>query len=201
MAVEVARDDPQQRPAVPGGQQLDLAAADVLVARVLHLVLGGQVDPELEPVEEPARHDQRLRRRLDVQQPRPGGHPLGVAVGDGPAAPVGVLVDEGPVDDVRDRLEAPVRVPRRALRLPCRVLHLTHLVHHDERVQVLVVDPGERAAHRKPLPLETARRGRHRQHRPLHGIGVGDHSGQRQRVLDGHGGHVDLLGRRAPHFS
>jgi hypothetical protein len=38
----------------------------------------------------------------------PRGHPLGVAVGDQPAAAVGVLVPEDAVDHVGDGLEAPV---------------------------------------------------------------------------------------------
>src|SRR5262245_27678290 len=72
----------------------------------------------------PAGLHQPLGRRLDVQDPRAGRHPLGVAVGDRAAAAVGVLVLEDAVDHVGDRLEAAVRVPRRALGLPRRVLHL-----------------------------------------------------------------------------
>lgn len=95
------------------------------------------------------------------------------------------------VDDVGHGLEAAVRVPGRALGLPGRVLHLTHLVHHDERVEVAVVDPGERAAHREALALETAGRGGHGEHGTCDGVGGCGYAGQRQRVLDGHGGHVD----------
>src|SRR5436309_7593996 len=35
-----------------------------------------QVDPQLQSVEQPAADHQVLRRLLDVQDPRPGGHPL-----------------------------------------------------------------------------------------------------------------------------
>ena len=74
-----------------------------------------------------------------------------------PAAAVGVLVLEGAVHDVRDGLEAAVRVPRRALGLARRVLDLAHLVHVDERVELGQVDAGERAADREALALEAAR--------------------------------------------
>ena len=91
------------------------------------------------------------------RMPAPGGHPLGVAVGDGAATTVAVLVVEGAVDDVGDGLEAAVRVPGRALRLTGRVLDLAHLVHHHERVEVGEVDAGEGAADREALPLEALR--------------------------------------------
>src|SRR5206468_12108030 len=45
------------------------AAADVLVARRGPLQPGRQVHPELEAVEQPAPHDDLLRRRLDVEDP------------------------------------------------------------------------------------------------------------------------------------
>src|SRR3954447_18994874 len=86
---------------------------------------------------------------------RAGSHPLGVAVADRAAAPVGVGVLEGAVDDVGDGLEAAVRVPGSALRLARRVLDLAHLVHVDERVQVAQVHPGEGAANREALALES----------------------------------------------
>lgn len=141
-------------------------------------------------MEEAAGHHQGLRGRLDVEEARTGRHPLGVAVGDGAAATLRVLVVEDPVDDVRDGLEAAVGVPGGAFGLTRRVLHLAHLVHHDERVEVLVGDPGERPAHRESLALETARRGRHGEHGTRHGVGRSGHTGQGQRVLDGHCRHV-----------
>ena len=97
--------------------------------------------------------------------PRPGRHPLGVAVGDEAAAADRVLVPEGPVDHVGHRLEAAVGVPRRALGLARGVLHLAHLVHVDERVEDGPVHAGEGPADREPLPFESAGRGGHAQHR------------------------------------
>jgi hypothetical protein len=50
-------------------------------------------------------------QRLGNRQSCSGGHPLRVAVGDQPAAAVGVLMLEGAIDHVGDRLEPTVRVP------------------------------------------------------------------------------------------
>jgi len=188
---QVTGDDPDQRAAVRRRQQRHLLGPDVLVARGRHLEAPGQVHPQLEAVEQPAAHHQLLGGLLDVQDPAAGGHPLGVAVGDQAAAAVGVLVAEHAVDDVRDGLEPAVRVPRRALGLTRRVLHLAHLVHVDEGVQLPQVHAGERAADREALTLEPGRRGRHRHDRPLGrggGVGLGD-AGQDQNVRDGHRWH------------
>jgi signal transduction histidine kinase/CheY-like chemotaxis protein len=188
---QVARDDPDQRAAVGRGQQRHLLGPDVLVARGRHLEAPGQVDPQLEAVEQPAAHHQLLGGLLDVQDPAARGHPLGVAVGDQAAAAVGVLVAEHAVDDVRDGLEPAVRVPRRALGLTRRVLDLAHLVHVDEGVQLSQVHAGERPADRETLTLEPGRRGRHRHDRPLGrggGVGLGD-AGQDQNVLYSHRWH------------
>ena len=137
----------------------DLARADVLVARVRPLLRGGQVDPQLDAVEQAAGGDQLGRRRLDVQDAGPCRHPLGVAVGDQAAAAVGVLVGEGAVDHVRHRLEAAVGMPGRALGLAGRVLHRAHLVHVDEGVEQPLVDAGEGAMDREALALEALRGG------------------------------------------
>jgi hypothetical protein len=152
VTAERSRDHPQQRPAVRRGQQRDLPGPDVLVARRRHLQPGRQVHPQLEAVEQAAADHELLRRRLDVQDAAAGGHPLGVAVGDQPAAAVGVLVLERAVDDVGDGLEPAVRVPRGALGLTRAVVDLAHLVHVHERVEPGQVHPGEGAPDREPSP-------------------------------------------------
>jgi hypothetical protein len=185
-------DDAQQRPAVGGGEQADLAGAQVLVGRGLELVDPREVDPELEAVEEAAADHEVLRRRLDVEDAGAGGHPLGVAVGDAPAATERVLVVEDAVDDVGDGLEAAVRVPRGALRLARGVLDLTHLVEVDERVEVAQVHAGERPLHREPLALEPTGRGGDGAHRPLpRGGRERGHAGQDGQVGHGDGWHGD----------
>jgi hypothetical protein len=129
------------------------------------------------------------------RMPRPGGHPLGGAVGDGAAAAVGVLVQEGAVDDVGDGLEAAVGVPRRALGLVRRVLDLAHLVHVDEGVEVGERDAGEGPVDREPLALVALGGGGDAAHRAIDrhgGIGFG-HAGQGEDVVGGDGGHDVLL--------
>ena len=194
VSVDLAGDDAHEAAAVVRGEQGHLAAADVLVARVRHLHRPGQVDPQLEAVEQPTGQHERLGRHLDVQQARARGHPLGVTVGDRATATVAVPVLEGAVDDVGDGLEAAVRVPGSALGLARGVLDLTHLVHVDERVERRQVDPGEGSPHGEPFALEAARRCRDRAHGARHGIRHGlRHAGQREDVLDGHGWHGDQL--------
>jgi hypothetical protein len=142
-------------------------------------------------VEEAAAHHEMLRRRLDVQDAAARGHPLGVTVGDPPAAAIRVLVVEDAVDHVRDRLEPAVRVPRRALGLTGRVVDLAHLIQVDERVQLGHRHTGERAAHRKALALEAARRGGQMADRPVRRGGRVElrQAGEDEHVLDGDGGH------------
>ena len=147
--------------APPSGerQQGDPVPPDVLVARIDPLVGGGQVDPELDAVEQAAAGDQGLRRSLDVEDARSGRHPLGVAVGDEAAAAGRVPVLEGAVDHVGHGLEAPVGMPGRALRLTGRVLDLAHLVHVHEGIETIEGDAGEGPVHREAFPLEARRRG------------------------------------------
>ncbi len=96
------------------------------------------------------------------------------------------------VDHVGDGLEAAVRVPRRALGLARRVLHLAHLVEVHERVEVREVDAGEGAADREALALEAARRGGDRADRPVGRAEVRrGKAGEGQDVVDGHGWHVE----------
>ncbi len=131
------------------------------------------------------------------RMPRTGRHPLGVAVGDQPAAAVGVLVGHLAVDHVGDGLEAAVRVPRRALGLARRVLDLAHLVEVHERVEVGQVDAGERPADREALALEAARRRRHRAtgRSTASSAGAGMR-GSDEDVVDGHGWHAGGTLRR-----
>ena len=159
MAVDVARDDAHQRAAVLGCQELDLVTFDGLVLRCRELVGARQVHPQLDSVEHAAALDELGGWRLDVQDPGPGGHPLRGAVGDQAAATVAVLVGEAAVDHVRHGFEAAVRVPVRAPRFAGLVLHLAHLIHVDERVEVGGAHPGERAHDGEALAFVAARAG------------------------------------------
>ncbi len=111
------------------------------------------------------------------------------------ASALGVLVGEGPVDHVRDRLESTMRVPRCSLRLSGRVVHLTHLVHVDEGVEVAQAQAGKGPPHRESLSLEPTGGGGHRRHRALSGaagVKSGD-SRQYREITRSHSGHERLL--------
>ena len=95
-------------------------------------------------MEQPTGDDEILGRGLDVEDASTGRHPLGRPVGDEATTSLGVLVGEGPVDHVGHRLEPAMRVPRGSLRLTRGVVDFAHLVHVDERVQVVQAHPGER---------------------------------------------------------
>ena len=157
VTADVSGDHPQQGPTVRRREEHDVGRSDVLVAGGDHLVRLRQVHPQLDAVEQPAAGHQLLRWLLDVEDAPARGHPLGVAVGDEPSSADRILVLEGAVDHVGHRLEAPMRVPRGALGLARRVLHLPHLVHVDERVEVAAIDAGEGPVHREPLTLVSRR--------------------------------------------
>ena len=118
-------------------------------------------------MEQPAADDQRLGRRLDVEDAAARGHPLGSAVGDDAAAAVGVLVLEGAVEHVGDGLEAPVRVPVGAPRLAGAVVDRAHLVHVDERVELFGGHACECPPHGEALAFEAAGRRGDARDRPL----------------------------------
>ena len=138
--------------AVVGGEHGEVVALEVLVLRGDALLRPGQVDPQLQAVEQATGLDQRRGRGLDVQEAVTRGHVLRAAVVDRAATAVRVLVDELAVDEVRERLEAAVRVPGRALRLAGGVLHLAHLVHVDERVEDLHRHPAKARCTGNPSP-------------------------------------------------
>ncbi len=145
-------------------------------------------------MEQSAGVDQRVRRSLDVQDPRTGGHPLRRTVLDHATTADGVLVQEGAVDHVGHGLEAAVRVPRRPLGFARPVVDLAHLVHVHERVEVGHVDAREGAANREALALETARRRGDRRHatRCVSGPGL-DGLGEFEWIFYGDGGHWSIL--------
>jgi hypothetical protein len=177
---DMAGDDADKRAPVTGARERDRIAADVLVLRRDHLVLRRQVDPELKAVEEPAAGDELFGRCLDVENARPGGHPLRVAVRDEPATTRRVVVSDDAVDHVGHRLKPTVRVPGRPLRLARPILDCPHLVEVDEGVELSETEPSEGAPDGKPLAFEAARGRRHRSDRPLAGDSSVDCGNARQ---------------------
>ena len=102
----------------------------------VNLSAAGRFTQSCTPWNRPPDIDQGLRRGLNVQDARSGGHPLRGAVVDHAATAMAVLVLKRPVDHVGDGLEAPVWMPVGAFGLQRRVVDLTHLVHVHERVQI-----------------------------------------------------------------
>src|SRR3954466_8613742 len=88
MSLQVAGDQSKQRATIGRRDEADSPTAQVLVAGIDPLLLAGEVDPQLDAVEQPTADDELLRRLLDVQDSLAGRHPLGVAVGDQAAATV-----------------------------------------------------------------------------------------------------------------
>jgi len=90
------------------GYRRNLPAHNPSIAGSHHLVVGGEVRPNLE-----APHEAVLvtPRHFLVDDAAAGGHPLNVARGDDPFVPHAVAVFHPAMDNVGDRLNAPVRVP------------------------------------------------------------------------------------------
>ena len=146
-------------------------------------------------MEEAATLDQLFGRQLVVEDARPGGHPLRRAGGDDSAAAVAVGVLERAVHDVRDGLEAPMRVPRSALCLAGRVFDRSDVVEQQERIGDVAVGAGERAPNREARAFEERRGGDDLADGPDRGragVGPGD-SRQNEKIGDGDGWHSMFL--------
>ena len=129
-----------------------------------------------------------------MQDAGTGRHPLGGAVGDQTAAAVRILVREAAVDHVGDGFEAAMRMPVGAPGLAGLVLHLPHLIHVHEGVEVGGTHTGEGPDDREALALHPPRSGGDGADRPF-GVhrGGGIHPRQVQWVC-GHCGHGTSLG-------
>src|SRR2546425_1011299 len=104
---------------------------------------------------------------------------------------------KGAVDHVRDGLEAAVRMPGGAFRFARAVLDLAHLVHVNERIEVALIEPIERAAHRKALALDALRGGGNGEEGTLEGPDRTDvrNAGEGQDVLDRDRRHISSTNR------
>ena len=128
-------DETNQRAAVIRGEELHRVLGDRLVARRRHLERGRQIDPQLHGMQRATLPVEPFGGQLVVQDAPAGGHPLGVALADHPAAAVGVVVGDLPVHDVADGLETAVGVPGGTLRLSGRVGLGSRVVEQQERVR------------------------------------------------------------------
>src|SRR6267143_363892 len=113
-----------------------------LVARCGHLQRRRQVRPQLEAVHAAGRV--ALGHFL-VNDAAARGHPLDVASGNGAAIPHAVAMLDGPGKDVRDGLDAAMRMPRKARQIILGNI-VTKIVEEKERVKVRGVAEAERAA-------------------------------------------------------
>src|SRR5438874_12332512 len=104
---------------------------------------------------------------------------------------------KGAVDHVGNGLEPSVRMPRGPLRLTGPVLHLAHLVHMDERIQVSLIEPIERTPHRKALALYAFWSRSDGEDGPFHRCDRIDvrEARQAQDVVDRDGGHLTCSNR------
>ena len=139
-APEPADDDLHHRPVVVDDLG-DVAALDVLVARRGHLQRRRQVRPELEAVHPPR---PRPARHLLVQDPRPRGHPLHRPRPEHAAVAERIRMLDRPVEHVGDRLDPPVRMPRKAGGIGRGVV-VAEVVEQEERVALAGVAEAEDA--------------------------------------------------------
>ena len=125
-----AAGDHAHRHALGGGQHRHAGRGDVAIGRRLHLVLGGEVDPELE-----ARHAARLLLgHLRVDDAAAGGHPLHAARLEQADVADAVAVAHAALEHDRHGLEAAVRMVGKAADVVGRGI-AAEGVEHQERVE------------------------------------------------------------------
>src|ERR1043165_3548471 len=146
-----AGDDGDDDLAVGARGGRDLGRAQLLVARLHHLVAPWQVDPELESVQPPAGAQDLRRRHLGVNDAGAGSHPLHVARIDAAAIALRVLVLDRAVEDVGAGLEAAMRMVGRPMRLPRPMGDGPHAVEEEKGIEV--VEPRRRKRPRDDHPL------------------------------------------------
>src|SRR5213595_60027 len=119
----------------------DVVPLHLSVARIHHLVARGEVRPELET---PHPALAVALRHLLVDDAAAGGHPLHVPRRDDAAVPEAVPVLHVAGEDVRDRLDAAVRVPGEPADVLGRVVR-TEVVEEEERVELRYLVVAEHA--------------------------------------------------------
>ena len=131
------------------GDLRDLLVLHVPVTGVHHLMRGGKVRPELE-----SRHDPLLVTfwHLLMDDAASGGHPLHVTRRDDAAVPHAVAMLHLTLEDIGDRLDAPVGMPGKALEVVVGIVR-AEIVEEEERVKLghLVVAKGPLKMHSCPL--------------------------------------------------
>ncbi len=160
-AERLPRDDADARAPVAGRRLGDTGHRHLLVARRHHLVAGGQVHPDLEPVHAAAPLADLRGRHLGVHDAPARGHPLHVAGADRALVSRGILVLELALQHVGHRLEPAMRMIGRALGLAGAVVCRPHLVEQQERIDEVQAWGRERPADDEAAAFELPVRGGH----------------------------------------
>src|SRR5262245_54468265 len=152
---EVADDHTHPRPVIINDLG-NVAGGDVLVARPGHLQRRREIRPELKAV-----HAAALvaLRHLLVQDAAARSHPLHVARAERPAVAEAVTVRHLAREHVGDRLDAAVRMPRKAGDVVVRVV-VAKIVEQQEWIELGGVAEAERALQPDARALERRRRSR-----------------------------------------
>jgi hypothetical protein len=137
--VRFAGDDAHARPAVDVDGR-HVGGRDVAVARSRHLVLRGQVHPQLEP----GHATFLLLRHLGVHDAAPRRHPLHAARLQQADVADAVVVAHAAGEHDRHRLEAAVRMVREAAHVVARRV-AAERVEHEERVEAALQGLGQHA--------------------------------------------------------
>jgi hypothetical protein len=114
---------------------------NVLIARLRHLQRRWEVRPELKAVHAPLLV---ALRHLLVQDAAAGGHPLDVAVAQPAAIAKAVAVLDGTGEDVGDRLDTAVRMPRKTGQVIPRIV-VAEIVEQQEWIEFRRVAKAEPA--------------------------------------------------------
>src|SRR5262245_12987291 len=131
LAPEIPADDAHAR-AIVVHDLGDVACGDVLIAGRGHLERSRKVRPELEAVHPSIRV---ALRHLLVEDAAAGGHPLYVAGAEAAAVAEAVAVFNGSGEDIRNRFNPAMRVPRKPCQVVLRVV-VSEVVEQQERVEV-----------------------------------------------------------------
>jgi hypothetical protein len=112
----------------PSGR--NLRSLDIAIACRLHLFRGRQIDPQLEA----AQASFLLLRHFGMDDAAPGGHPLHAAAHQFADIAQMILVPQMAVEHIRRRLEAAVRMRRKAGDIVARIVG-RKFIEHQERIQ------------------------------------------------------------------
>mmetsp|Transcript_37293 Transcript_37293/g.61330 ORF Transcript_37293/g.61330 Transcript_37293/m.61330 type:complete len:210 (+) Transcript_37293:258-887(+) len=116
-------------------QKWEILISDLLILRVTHFVLLGQIDPHLKAVQQSA----RMLFALVVYDATTGGHPLHVAFFQHAFVSHAILMATLAFLHVHDRVKASVWMPWRSWKLSNFVDDRTQLIKHQKRIRLFFV--------------------------------------------------------------